>query len=156
MSIADIAAVTVALATVVGVGMKRGPAAVKWLREWRWRRDQNRSKWNALEATVEIGSSGEYLKQLKNRSGEWRRPERRTGSDYICITRESCLLVVEAENPAGLTIRNEGEGTVILKTGWRRRNVRSGEVVELGEGFGGASVYMKKAKRLKEPSAPSS
>ena len=135
-----------AAAAVVGVAMTAGPAAGKRWRKWAWQRDQHRRNWNAVEATVEIEGSGEFFYQLKTRSGKWREPERLTGRTRTCITRESCLLLAETEHPTRLTIRNEGKGTVVLRAGWRRRNLGPNSTYELREGFEGASVYMTRAK----------
>ena len=154
MSISDIATVAIAVATVIGAAVTAGPAAIKRGRQWVRQRDQGRRKWNALEATVETDGSKEFLYQLKNRSGKWREHKRMTGPTRTCITRESCLLLAETEQPTRLTIKNEGEGTIILRTGRIPRNVKPRERVELRKGFGGASIYMRKAKRVRTPSTP--
>ena len=79
-----------------------------------------------------------------------------TGSYRVWITRESCLLLAETEKPTRLTITNEGEGTIILRKGWKQRNIRPGSTYELRKGFDGATVYMRKARRVKELHTPDS
>ena len=147
MSIPEIAAVVVA---VVSVATMVGPAAVKRLRKWAWQRDQKRRKWNALETTVEIEGSYEYFYQLKSRG----RDRERLRRSRTAIRRGSLLLLTEPERPARLTLRTEGEGTIVLRTRWRRRNISPGSTFELREGFQEAQIYMKKAKRVKELLAP--
>ena len=145
MSISEIAAVVVA---VVSVATMVGPAAVKRLRKWAWQRDQNRRKWNALETTVEIEGSDEYFYQLGNRDRARLRRSR------TAIRRESLLLLTETERSVRLTLRTEGEGTIVLQTRWRRRKISPGSTFELREGFREARIYMKKAKRVMELLAP--
>ena len=69
MNILEITAIVGAIAAVVSAATMVGPATVKRWRKWAWHRDQNRRKWNALEATVEIEGSDEYFYQLTNENG---------------------------------------------------------------------------------------
>ena len=155
MSITDIAAVTVAVATVVGVGMRAGPAAARQLRKWQEQRNRNRMKWNALAASVEINGSDEYFYQL--RTGGRVRERLRLAESRTAIRRDSCLTLEETERPAHLTISTKPEdGPIILRTGWKRRNLSPGSTLELRPGFRKARIYMKKAKKVKELPTPDS
>ena len=148
MSVSDIATVVIAVATVIGVAMTAGPAAARQLRKRARQRAQSRRKWNALAATVEIDGSDEYFYRLK--TGNTIRERLRLSESGTAIRRDSCLLLEETERPAHLTVRTKGDGTIILRTGWRRRNIRPGSTFELRPGFREARIYMKKAKKVKE------
>ena len=152
MSILEITAIVGAIAAVISTATKVGPAAGKRFGEWTQQRVQNRQKWNALEATVEIESSDEYFYQLKSRGRNRERVQ--LSESRTAIRRDSCLLLEEGERPAHVTIRTKGEGTIILRTGWRRRNISPGSTFELRAGFREARIYMKKAKRAKDLPTP--
>ena len=152
MSILEITAIVGAMAAVVSAATMVGPAVVKRWRKWALQRDQDRCKWNTLEVTVEINGSDEYFYQLTNESGT--RVRERLRRSNTALRRGNLLVLAETERPAHLTLSTGRGGTIVLQTGWRRRNIRPGNTCELREGFGEARIYMKKAKRANELPAP--
>lgn len=138
------------VATIVGgaVAVIKAVKPAKRFREWVSRRDQGRREWNARAATVHIEGSDEYFYQLTNENGT--RARRRLQRSSTGLRRGNLLLLTETNRPASLTLKTEGEGTIILRTGWRRKNIKPGSTFELRRGFEEARIYMRTAKRLRK------